>query len=249
MIPCYVIYLGDSFPNKQSLINIGLDPIGFKGVDARKNEHLQYQNKIHDICKYTCPKSTIGCGLSHILLAQKLYDENIDMALILEDDAYPKVSQLDVRKIIQEVPDDWELIKLHCDMYCKDGSYQVGHNGSNAAFIINNKGIKKLKNLKVLNHIDVQMNYFSGIVMYKSKVNLFSADESTSTIRGDYTNDHWASNLMQNPTSGEKIKAHVFMYKLLRIPGTNIEITFGSIINIILIILILSFILSNYVSF
>jgi GR25 family glycosyltransferase involved in LPS biosynthesis len=94
MIPCHVIYLGDGFPNHQSLLDIGVDPIGFKGIDARKDEHLTYTDNINPICKHLCPKGKIGCALSHVLLAQQLYDSGVDAAIVLEDDAYPIVSDL-----------------------------------------------------------------------------------------------------------------------------------------------------------
>ena len=118
-VPCYVITLEDDFPAKNSLVKIGLNPIKFKGVNAKKDEHLKYSEHISTWCKYACPKSTIGCGLSHILLSKKLHDEGIPIALILEHDAYPKnISKFDIDKIIKSVPSDWEIIKLHCSMFC-----------------------------------------------------------------------------------------------------------------------------------
>lgn len=231
MVPCYVIYLDDGFPNEQSLLAIGLKPIGFRGVDARKDEHLEYSAHISGVCKYTCPKSLIGCGLSHILLMEKLYTENVQLALILEDDAYP-IQDIDINKIISEVPTDWEIIKLHCDIYSVDGSQKPGFfTGSAAAYIINRKGIIKVKNMKVKTHFDIQL-YNSDITMYKTPVNLFMTDESHSKIRTG--GGHWMSRFMPETTSGQKTTDHLFMYRLLKIPGTSIELKIGHILNIVI---------------
>ncbi len=100
MMPCHVITLKDDFPNRKSLERIGLNPTTFKGIDARQDEHLEYLKHVHPTCQYICPKSTIGCGVSHILLARKLYKERVPIALILEDDAYPTVSKIDFDKVV-----------------------------------------------------------------------------------------------------------------------------------------------------
>lgn len=237
LIPCYVIHLGE-YKNKNSLLNHGFNPIGFRGVNAKNDEHLIHQDRIN--CKHTCPKSTIGCALSHILLAQKLYDENVSLALVLEDDAYPKTSFIDFEQIIEDVPEDWDIIRLHCDMHCKDGSTSIGFvNGSSASYIINQSGINKLKDMKVETHVDVQMSHFSPLNVYKSRTNLFRTDESSSNIRSSGISKHWASTFMMDPTSGEKTKDMIFMYKLFRVPGTNIEVTFGQLINGTVILLVL----------
>jgi hypothetical protein len=237
IVPCYVIHLGTDFDNRKSLQSIGLNPIGFKGVNGKRDEFLKYQEYIDPDCFASCPKTVIGCGLSHILLAEKLYEEGHDVALVLEDDAYPKVVHFDFESIIKSVPSDWEIIKLHCDTHCKDGSY-VTEFGSNAAYIINRKGMFKLKNLKVKFHIDYQLVKLSDIIVYKSQTNLFWADESSSSNR-QRGKGHWFSVFTSKPTSGEKDKDMYLMYPIHRIPGTTIEYTAGTIINCALIFLLI----------
>jgi GR25 family glycosyltransferase involved in LPS biosynthesis len=227
MIPCYVISITDDFPNRKSLESIGLNPIKFQGVNAMKDEHLKYSEKIHVFCKYFCPKGMVGCGLSHILLAEKLHKENVSIALVLEDDAYPKVSRLDLEEIIASVPDDWEIIKLHCDLYCKDGSYDNEMNSSTACYLINIKGMKKLSSFKVHHHIDGQINW-SDMKVYKSKYNMFMTDESTSTLR-DTENVHWASYFTKKPTSGEKNTNAIYQSKVFRL--LNTEYTVGDMLD------------------
>lgn len=234
MIPCYVIHVGQTFPNKEALDGIGLDPIGFKGVDARKDEHLQYSEYIENSCQFTCPKTAIGCGLSHVLLAEKLYDEGYDTALVLEDDAYP-FQTIDFESVIQTVPDDWEIIKLHCDTGCMDGSHSLDDHGSTAAYIINRKGMLKLKDTKVRFHIDYQIAHMSDIVSYKSLHNLFWTDESNS-INREKDSVHWLSYFFKEPTSGEKKNYHKLSYKIIRIPGTDVEFSTRQIIDGVLIL-------------
>ena len=234
MIPCYVITIKDDFPNRKSLERVGLNPIQFQGVNASKDEHLKYPEKTHIFCRYFCPKGMVGCGLSHILLAEKLYKENVQVALVLEDDAYPKVSKLDFDEIVASVPEDWDIIKLHCDLYCKDGTYDNGFNGSTAAYLINRKGMKKLSHEKVFTNIDYQFIY-SGLKVYKTKYNLFMTDESSSALR-DTHNVHWASYFTKTPTSGEKDTNTIYQSKLFRI--LNNEYTVGNAIDMCCIIFI-----------
>jgi GR25 family glycosyltransferase involved in LPS biosynthesis len=225
----------DDPPNRKKLIESGLNPITFQGVDARKDEH-HHVEKVHELCQYTCPKSTIGCGLSHILLANKLYSDKIPLALVLEDDAYPKFFKIDFDEIMNSVPDDWEIIKLHSGGYC-DNSFHRGMSGSTAAYLINRKGMYKVQNLKLYYHIDLQMN-LSDIKMYKVN-NIFWTDESSSHIREKTSDKHWLSYFLPKYTCGEQTPVHFFKYKIFRVPGTNIEITNGVFINFILVLVII----------
>jgi GR25 family glycosyltransferase involved in LPS biosynthesis len=243
ILPTYVIHLGESFSNRQSLIDIGLEPVGFKGINAKKNEHLRYADRITPMCQYFCPKSPIGCGLSHILLADTLFQKQVPMALILEDDAYPLVQSIDFEQIIQSVPPDWELIKLHCDPNCKDGEYRVIKEDeamSTAAYIINTKGIQKLKDMKLSYHIDHQL-FWSNIKQYKSRRNLFWTDESSSNIRVSQ-NTHWFIHLMKlisKPlTSGEKSIEQIHSYPVLRIPFIDVELAIGNVIDLCIFLIV-----------
>jgi hypothetical protein len=176
-------------------------------------------------CVSACPKGVMGCGLSHILLAQKLWDQGTDVALVLEDDVYPSVDNLqeEMEKVMREVPEDWGIIKLHCDM-CLDGTQPKGANGSFAAYIVNRKGMNYLKNLQLDWHIDLQVS--GDPMVYKSHTNLFWADENgssnrdtQSTLVGSFLE------LFRPKLSGEKTVDHVFAYKVIRIPGTSFEVT------------------------
>jgi hypothetical protein len=230
-VPCYVIHLGHAFQNQDALKH--LNPIGFKGVDARRDEHLEHLDRVHPACQRVCAKAVIGCGLSHVLLAEKLHDEGVPLALVLEDDAYPLARDLDVDAITREVPDDWEVIRLHCDAYCDNDSNEVGLNGSTAAYLINAKGLEKMKDVKVAVHIDFQQSLFSSIKVYKTKKNLFRTDESSSGIRANGSSPHWLARWLPEPTSGEKTTDHVLSY------ATIGGITNGNIVDVLIILLVM----------
>ena len=225
-LSCFVINLKDSPQNFEKqrplLLEEGLDPIRFIGVDARKDEHLEHLDHVTKWCHYTCPKSTVGCTLSHVLLARHIRDLGLPMALVLEDDAYPKTDNLlqRIQKTIQETPDDWEIIKLHCFFPCRQDSI-TSKGSSTAAYLINTSGLEKLSKMKVITQVDFQINT-SGFKVYKSRNNLFWTDESLSTNRGSNST---FGDLQKFGFEGEHSLSQCVSYKILRVPGTRLEIT------------------------
>lgn len=188
--------------------------------------------------QYFTVRSAIGCALSHILLADKLYNENIPVALVVEDDAYPRFPRINFDKIMNEVPDDWEMIKLHCDVYCKDGSNNVNRgDGSTAAYIINRKGMLKIKNMKVITHIDFVFSS-SNIKHYKSNINMFVTDESSSVNRKELPEYNWLTPFIPKPITGEKSIEHIIGYSLIVVPGTSVTLTLGDYLILIYFIVL-----------
>ncbi|MDX2426195.1 MAG: glycosyltransferase family 25 protein [Cycloclasticus sp.] len=54
----------------------------------------------------------IGCALSHKGVYQKIVDEGIELALILEDDVDFDKELLDVLNLVDKFPADWEIVLL-----------------------------------------------------------------------------------------------------------------------------------------
>jgi GR25 family glycosyltransferase involved in LPS biosynthesis len=218
---CHVINLDRTIDNfykqRPYLIEAGLFPKRFKGVDSKKDEHLKLLDNLTNTCKDSCPDGLVGCGLSHILLARKLYDQGVHAALILEDDAYPLVPDLNlaIKKIISETPNNWDIIKLHCD-YCQNGS-NVPTGGSAAAYIINRNGLEKFSKIKLDWHIDLQMLMDPNLNIYKSKENIFWTDENTSDNRESVNIIGKIFN-----TTGEKTIDQLLSYKVFKIFGHEI---------------------------
>lgn len=64
-----------------------LEPILFKAVDGSKLSEEQLSEMVLDHKINGMTKKEIGCALSHIGVYKRIVDENINLALILEDDA------------------------------------------------------------------------------------------------------------------------------------------------------------------
>ena len=114
---------------------IGLHPERFSAINALKNEHQadKYHQYISRYARLFTPKSTIGCSLSHILLAHYINNKYIancetieyEFFLIMEDDAFP-VDQCNTQESfkkklnatifdIEIIDKRWDIIQLHSD--------------------------------------------------------------------------------------------------------------------------------------
>jgi hypothetical protein len=237
--PAYVITLNDDLGKQEVELNkVGIYPHIFKGVDGRIGEYKSHEERVGKVCNVLCPKSVKSIGLSHVLLCEKIFDEGLPLALIFEDDAYPVQGlniENEINQVLSEVPDDWDIIRLHCDLRCRNGSNFINDitaAGSAAAYIVNLKGSKKIKDMTVKWHIDQQQ--YKVLKIYKSKRNLFWTDESSSTNRT--SSESLVGSLFDRflpPTSGEKTWSDVLSYKIIRIPIIGVElngITFFTIL-------------------
>ena len=247
LLPTFVVTLKDDLGDQRvALEKAGIYSQVFKGVNGKKDEYLGYKDRIEPFCLSTCPKSVMGCGLSHMLLCEQIYKSGFPLALILEDDAYPMKGidmSHEITKVLNEVPDDWEIIKLHCDSFCKDGSNStesttfVPFTGSTAAYIVNNRSAKKISESTLKGHIDMQHNKECKI--YKSKYNLFKTDESNSTNAARKSSFFTPFfNIVAPISSGEKTWEHLVAFKTFRIPFTNTSLTIESYIWLFLVFLI-----------
>ena len=239
--PCYVITLNDTLgKHGEALKEVGLDPILFKGVNAKDYSHMYYENAFHKFFGRFMAKGAKGCFLSHKLLCEKLYTDDADIALILEDDAYPIKDfeiNTEIERVLTEVPQDWDIIRLHCDSWCENDSNTVkGSDASTAAYLISRKGIAKFKNSEMSLPVDIQQNVEMNV--YKSKRNLFWADENKSTIRG--SEDRYIFepflNFLFPIRNGEKTWYTKLNHKCFNIPLFNTEICLIDIISFIFVL-------------
>ena len=247
--PCYVISLNDSLGEQgDALRKVGLNPILFKGVNGKNKEHLNFIEHIQTSCLYICPHSLMAIGLSHVFAAKKLYESNATMGIIMEDDAYPIDGinlEYEIKKVLGEVPDDWDIIRMHCDSHCVDGQNNVGNEDSScAAYIINRKGMKIMMDTKIKNHIDIQQSRTMKNI-YKTHKNLFvtiEKKESTNRIQTHFIISD-IMDIIKPIKTGEKTWDDIFSYKYVRIPYTDIELTmihFRILIFIILVVIVFS---------
>jgi GR25 family glycosyltransferase involved in LPS biosynthesis len=246
MIPTFVISLKDDLgKQEEALIKAGIYPILFKGVNGRKGEDVNHSDRLSELCKHMCPAPFKGSGLSHLLLAQHIHSLGLPLALILEDDAYP-IEKFDINheidKVLEEVPEDWEIIKLHTGGDCMNGSNEhKKSNGSAAAYLINTRGIEKTNKLKLsYSSYDIQQNWTFNI--YKSKVNLFWTDETTSGSRNNTT--YWFTPIINfiNPVKcGQQNYNTILSYRVIKIPLTQTELTIYHIILFLILFFVIVF--------
>jgi glycosyl transferase family 25 len=120
-IPIFVINLPQSTDRKAFMQSqcesMGISPVfidAVNGKDLSNSEVSQYcnQKKAKQLYGRELLLGEIGCALSHKKIYQKIVDENIPYAVILEDDAILKKDFPIVVKKIMAGPLSWELILL-----------------------------------------------------------------------------------------------------------------------------------------
>lgn len=110
-----------------------------------ENEDFTKNDDVFYLSRYLCPKSSLGCFMSHRLALKTFLESSTkDYGLILEDDAEPCFDNYmeKVNESIQNAPEDWDVIKLdylpkydlfHQTRYTKFPSLL------NTAYIVNKK--------------------------------------------------------------------------------------------------------------
>jgi hypothetical protein len=112
-------------------------------------------------CKnFLCTDGMMGCGLSHLFILKKIMDENISIALILEDDFIWRDDTIDKLYKIKDFEEG--IVKLSCiGPFCKSGNLYPEKTElplGNAAYLIRFHQAKELydKIKNVVYHIDLQ---------------------------------------------------------------------------------------------
>ena len=245
---------------KKNLNENNIIPYRFNAIYG-KNVKNEFDDHLTSYCKYTCPKSVIGCGLSHIMLSKHLFkhDKN-DYALVLEDDAIVNHKNVTdkIKNIVKKSPKDWEIIILYCQGYCKyydkknlvkeDKFIKTKYQGSFAAYLINKKGQEKLSKIQLNGHIDNQILFSNKLNSYSFSKKIFKTDERESENRkvnyGLLKNYY---DKVYNTLDGEKVITHqpsfFLQYKAFRIPIIDFEITY---IKLVLTIIVITALLLKY---
>ncbi|QKF93916.1 glycosyl transferase family 25 [Fadolivirus algeromassiliense] len=134
----------------------------------------------------------IGCALSHRKTYQKIIDDNISAALILEDDITIDDNFNENLNLLQnKIPNDYDILFLGYH----DTSIKYLNKSNNAfytkpnklyglfGYIVTNKGARKLLNIfPITNQIDSEIpNHFNEILAYavKPEYRLIFSDQSS----------------------------------------------------------------------
>ena len=179
------------------MVNVGITPTRFPATYGKTIDKDTEKNLISKMCSIFCPDGLKGCGVSHMRVWQKIVDEDIPYALVLEDDAIPVDGfQEKFNKSMDSVPHDWDVLYLFClgTVACSpDINFKKLENhfvpylpGGTTAYMVTNLGAKKLLKCvkKVSWHIDSQMalTYLNNDThVYVSNPLLFLTDTDGST--------------------------------------------------------------------
>ena len=99
-------------------IKLDLEELEKKGIYSDTASHDAFSRSL------TLPE--IGASLSHAQIYKKILDEDIEMAVVLEDDImFRDGAEIVLKTVINEVPDDWDIIQLYytCKDYEKIGDH------------------------------------------------------------------------------------------------------------------------------
>jgi GR25 family glycosyltransferase involved in LPS biosynthesis len=209
---------------ENNFTNSKLNIIRFEAIYKDNTTKYILDNKLSLFCKYFCPKSAIGCGLSHLSIIDYFlnYDNN-DYCLILEDDVKPIKENIneDILICIEKYKnEDWDIIKLH------NGKVL---NNSTAALLISKNGAKKISTKKLIYHIDQQYNLSNLNIIIYDNLFLPNYNNSSNNKYNYITYKYLNKEFKEAP-----INWYLGM-KIINVPIINYEI---SVLNLIVITLI-----------
>lgn len=171
------------------------------GVRGTKLSWRDMDRDASAACQWACTPSMVGCGASHIKIWKRVVAENMEYALVLEDDAVLDPSfKKDTLHALAIVPKDYHILLLGCFMCdastqhmlsrpttskAPPGLRSVSHFGGTHAYIISNAGARHLLGAskgKVSYHIDTQMSSTHGVKIYALDTDVaYQADMKTSS--------------------------------------------------------------------
>ena len=206
-IPVFYINLDRSTDKREKMENqLKLHFNNFQrisGVDGSKLHPNIYTNKINNNTSYNLknfdgtigrgnPSSVLGCLLSHIKTILLVDEKGYNNAVILEDDMdlqyYPKWNTT-IETIINEAPDNWDIIKLFSlnqsklkddvNLFKKGIKYRklpqddIESEWSTGFYIINKRGVSKIMKDIQNNEFKIDKNKYKHLVadyyLYKNK--------------------------------------------------------------------------------
>lgn len=181
----------NNFDNKYKNSDIKINYELFKAINGKQidiskfisqttyNELLQTERNKKRKYHYQLTRGAIGCYLSHINIWKTILDNNIEKAIIFEDDVViPKNTNILLEKYTRSIPNDYDIILLGCNcIECDNkGNYKVVKKyWGMYAYIITKKCIDKIYNkmLPIKQQIDSELSDLSNeIKIYATKKNI-----------------------------------------------------------------------------
>lgn len=168
-------------------------------------------NKLTTPCKYLCTESMKGCAWSHIKTWERIVNDQIDMALIMEDDVVPISSDYEneVISVIDDTPTDFDVLTLHNSMNSVTDMGWVFRNLTSMlgiynpmsskvskklyrpqcmygtmSYIVSLKGAKKLLQLidKISFHVDITIfSNYNNLIIYSIDEPIFKPRDNNDS--------------------------------------------------------------------
>lgn len=244
----YVINLDDQPGRYQAqssaLLALDIYPVRVSGWRHEAITEDEMDRHFLPHAKWAMPRSNMGCCYSHIKTIEHfLHHDDNDVALILEDDAYPKFTdrhQLDARL---RRKGDWDMLSLHCDGMCPRGK-PLPLSGSAAAYFITKEGARKVVNHRFQDQFDLETNRMGdGFRKVIDDDNSFWTDEDSVMSEDKSTNRKKEScpSVLRaiRGNRGEKNLCHGMSYKLFRVPVIGYEMTSWDILTLLILVTVL----------
>lgn len=220
--PVYIVNLERSTYRRKFILNY-LSKMGIQAevitavegakldLDKLKSEGIYSEQAADEAFSRQLSLPEIGCSLSHINIYKRMLNNNVEQALIIEDDVMFDEGVTNIFKnILENIPDDWEIIQFYYHN-CKDfeelspniakfNSKKCLPNGSLGYIIKQSAVIKMLNNVFPVRYPADSMLGRSprwGVVMYGSIPQLM------------VLNNIFPTEIHQRKTLAEKLKYNV----------------------------------------
>lgn len=208
-IPIFIINLETDIDKKKHMENLFesnnlegrfIDAVYGKNLPVEDIERVYNKQLAIKECGRELTFGEIGCTLSHLKIYQTMLDENIEQAVVLEDDVLLSPTFLNVINNVSSFPVDYELMLLgyYSDEVTEKTSpaniwsKQKIVNGVNAqrlvmptygthGYLINLTGAKKL--VKELELIKKPIDHYTGIDLY---LNMYAIDKRVVLLEPTY---------------------------------------------------------------
>lgn len=214
MLPIYVIALKDSTARRQKIAerleDLGLefsfiDAVMGKDIPGAEKNRLCSQKR-QGFLPSPLSDGALGCLMSHRAIWQKMQEERIETALVLEDDAIIAPEILDVLPRLEKLKSRFDIINLHdrkdrpmIDIAQISDSHRLTVTRYNAigtvSYVINRKAAQHLLDLSfpVMFEVDVLINRWwdHGLKTLVVQPVVVREDDDGSTIGYDNAKPSW----------------------------------------------------------
>jgi len=208
----YWINLDRSTDRRQRMEKMFEDPvfagkkiIRISAVDGKSHDIDQILNaNFEGMTPDKFTKVEYACLLSHLNAINQFSKSTYENALIMEDDAtleYKPYWKKSVKQIMENAPNDWEIIQLCINTQKPLAKIYTRNNGYSQIFgtvtyIINKKCATQFKNHKMLSFSEhtADKYLYNQSITYAYKYPMFTYNyNENSTIHQDHINDHNAA--------------------------------------------------------